>query len=96
MPESSPPSADGSERKATMHISDELKRTLIRLALEVIVYTALVVVYLFFIVHFFSEPLTALSKNDLVLYAGLALGLMVFQGIFLESVTTFLLDRLNL
>jgi hypothetical protein len=79
-----------------MHLSSETKRTLIRVAFELILYAVLVVVYLFLVLTFFGPELVALFKRDLVLYAGLALGLMVFQGFFLESVTTFLIDRLGL
>ncbi len=79
-----------------MHFAPETKRTLLRVGLELGVYAALVVVYMFLILHFFGDELTALFKNDPVMYAALALGLMVFQGIFLESVTTFLIDRLDL
>ncbi len=79
-----------------MTLSPETKRTLIRLALEVVVYGVLVVIYLSVLLNFFTATLVLLFKSDLVLYVALALALMVFQGIFLESVTTFLIDRLNL
>jgi hypothetical protein len=79
-----------------MQLSAATKRKLIRLALEIVLYALLVFTYLFLILRFFTAELVTLFKHDLVLYAGLALGLMVFQGIFLESVTTFLIDRLEL
>jgi hypothetical protein len=79
-----------------MQLSAETKRGLVRLALEVILYAFLVVVYLFLILHFLGPELVLLFKQNLVLYAGLALALMVFQGLFLETVTTFLIDRLEL
>ncbi len=79
-----------------MHLKTETKRTLVRIGLELGLYAALVVVYMFLVLRFFGGELTALFKNDPVMYAALALGLMVFQGLFLESVTTFLIDRLEL
>lgn len=79
-----------------MQLSTDTKRTLIRLAVEIILYALLVVVYLFLVLHFLGPELVVLFKHNLLLYAGLALGLMVFQGVFLESVTTFLIDRLEL
>ena len=79
-----------------MHLSGELRRTLVRVALEIGIYAVLVVVYIFIIFSLFERELIFLSQRDRVLYAALALGLMVVQGIILESVTTFLLDRLNL
>ncbi len=79
-----------------MHISDEVRRTLIRLALEIVIYLTLVVIYLFLILNFFTAPLVNLFKTNLGASAFLGLGLMIFQGLFLESVTSYLLDRLNL
>jgi hypothetical protein len=79
-----------------MQLSTETKRGLVRLALEILLYALLVVVYLFLVLRFLGPELVQLFKHNLALYAGLALGLMVFQGLFLESVTTFLIDRLEL
>jgi hypothetical protein len=79
-----------------MNLSPEAKRTLLRLALEIGIYALLVVIYISLILHFFTDELVLLFKRDPVLYAALALGLIVFQGIFLERITTFLIDRLEL
>jgi hypothetical protein len=79
-----------------MPLSGELRRTLVRVVLELGIYAVLVVVYIYIIFSLFERELIFLSQRDRVLYAALALGLMVVQGIILESVTTFLLDRLNL
>ncbi len=69
---------------------------MIRLVIELGIYAVLVAVYMFLILHFFTGRLVDLFHNDRVMYAALALALIVFQGIFLESVTTFLIDRLEL
>lgn len=79
-----------------MPLSPESLRALIRLGLEIVLYALLVVVYLFLILTYFGPELVTLFKRDPAVYAGLALGLMVFQGVFLESVTTFLIDRLGI
>lgn len=79
-----------------MPLTSETKRRLIRLGLEIVLYALLVVAYLFLILRFLGTELVTLFKHNPVLYAGLALGLMVFQGIFLETVTTFLIERLEL
>ncbi len=79
-----------------MRITPEIRRTVLRLALELGIYAILVVAYMFLILHFFTALLVELFKGDRVMYAALALALMVFQGILLESVTTFLIERLEL
>ncbi len=79
-----------------MNFSRETRRTLIRLTLEIGIYALLVVVYIFLILRFFGPELVVLFKSNPLLYAVLALALIVLQGIFLESVTTFLIDRLEL
>ncbi len=79
-----------------MRLSPELRRTLIRLGLELGLYALLVVVYIFLVLRLFGAELVILFKSNPPLYAVLALGLIVLQGLFLESVTTFLIDRLEL
>ncbi len=79
-----------------MQVSRERKRTVVRIGIELGLYALLVVVYMFLILHFFTDLLVSLFKHDPVLYAAAALALIGFQGIFLESVTTFLIDRLEL
>ncbi len=71
-------------------------RPLLRLGLEIGLYTVIVVAYIFLILQFFTGLLIDTFKADRVLYAALALGLVVFQGILLEALTTFLIDRLEL
>ncbi len=79
-----------------MRLSLQTKRTLLRLAVELVIYAILVTAYMFLILHFFTGLLVDLFKSDRVMYAALALALIVFQGIFLETVTTFLIERLEL
>ncbi len=79
-----------------MKISEETRRTLLRIALELGIYALLVAGYMYLILRAFTGVLVELFHGDRVLYAGFALGLMVLQGIILESLTTFLIDRLGL
>ncbi len=79
-----------------MRITPEIRRTVLRVAIELGIYAVLVVAYMFLILHFFTGLLVDLFNGDRVMYAALALALMVFQGIFLETVTTFLIERLEL
>jgi hypothetical protein len=72
-------------------------RSLVRnFAIEVVIYGTLVVVYFFLVLRFLAVPLANLFEQNLVIYAFVALGLIVAQGALLEFVTSFLLDRLGL
>jgi hypothetical protein len=59
--------------------------------LELLIYSALVVVYLSFVFHFLSDWLKALFSENRVAYAAAALLLMFAQAVGLERVTTGLL-----
>lgn len=72
-------------------------RTLIRnLALELAVYTALLVLYFFLVLQYLGDFLADLFVSQSVVYAILCLGLIVAQGVLLEAVTSFLLRLLRL
>lgn len=71
--------------------------TLIRnFAIEVLLYAALVVVYFFLVLRFLGDPLEELFSTNLILYAFVALGLILAQGVVLEFITSFLITRLGL
>ncbi|MGB8354938.1 MAG: hypothetical protein WCD79_13665 [Chthoniobacteraceae bacterium] len=61
------------------------------LLLELAVYTALVVVYFFAVLHFLGEWLKRLFDANKLTYAIVALLLIVGQGVGLEMITTKLL-----
>jgi hypothetical protein len=65
-------------------------------AIEVFVYSLLIVGYFLLVLRFLGEPLDELYTNNLVLYAFVALALIVIQAAALEWVTSFLIDRLDL
>jgi hypothetical protein len=78
-------------------VKDPELRILVRnFAIEVLVYGALVLGYFFLVLRFLGEPLYDLYSNNLVLYAFVALALIVVQGAALEVVTSFLIGRLGL
>jgi hypothetical protein len=60
------------------------------------VYGGLVVLYAVSVLQFLADPLANLYEDNLTLYAWVALVLIVAQGVVLDGVTTFLLDRLRL
>jgi hypothetical protein len=72
-------------------------RILIRnFAIEVLIYTALVVGYFLLVLRLLGEPLKKLFTDHLILYACAALALIVVQGAVLEFITSFLISRLGL
>ena len=63
--------------------------------LELILYAILVVAYSVLVLRLLSGLLARLFHDDPVAYAFIGLGLIVAQGILLDAITTFLLDRLK-
>ena len=64
--------------------------------IELLVYAILVTVYFLLFLRFLEVPLRDLFWNNLQLYAVVALFLVVGQGVVLDILTTFLVDRLNI
>ena len=72
-------------------------RTLLRnFAIELLVYGILVVVYFVLVLQTIGPWLTDLYYSNLRLYAIAALVLIVVQAVFLEWITSFLIERLGL
>jgi hypothetical protein len=65
-------------------------------AIEVAIYAVLVVVYFFLVLRLLGKPLESLFETNIVLYAFVALFLIVAQGVVLDGVTSFLINRLGL
>jgi hypothetical protein len=59
--------------------------------LELTIYSILVVGYLFLVTHFLTHPIKTLFDHNKVYYAFIALLLIIFQGVVLETLTTLLL-----
>ncbi len=77
-------------------MSDESKRLLRNFVIELVVYGVLVTVYFLVVLQTIGDWLKSLYENQLALYAFIGLGLIVIQGVVLEIVTTFLIERLGL
>jgi hypothetical protein len=72
-------------------------RILIRnFLIELGVYGGLMTVYYLIALRLLSTPLRDLFLDNLILYAVAALVLIVVQGVLLESLTSYLLERLGL
>ena len=58
-----------------------------------VIYAVLVTIYLYLVVHYLGDWLVKLYHENLLLYALVALIFIVVQAVFLDSVTTFLMNR---
>ena len=67
------------------------KHALKAVLIELVVYAALVVGYFFLVLHFLGTWLFQLFEQKRTLYAFVALGLIISQGVLLEILTTALL-----
>jgi hypothetical protein len=74
----------------------ERLRALRNVVIELAVYGGLVTIYALSVLQFLADPLARLYENNITLYAWVALALIVIQGVALEEVTSFLLNRLRL
>ncbi|MBN1148528.1 MAG: hypothetical protein JXA78_14815 [Anaerolineales bacterium] len=72
------------------------KRLLRNFAIELGIYGILVVAYFLVVLRILGEPLTKLFHQCLEVYAILALLLIIGQGVILEAITSFLVERLGL
>jgi hypothetical protein len=75
---------------------NSFRNLIINFAIELVVYGVLVVGYFYVVLRFLETFLTGLFRNNTTLYAFLGLGLVVGQGVLLETVTSYILDWLNL
>ena len=64
--------------------------------IEVLLYGAFVTFYAVVVLRWLDERLTVLFHRDLLTYAVLCLILIVAQGVLLDVITSFLLERLGL
>lgn len=72
-------------------------RKLIRnFIIELIIYAALVVAYFYLALRLLGNPLKRLFTDNLILYAAVALILIVAQGVLLEAITSFIIRQLGL
>ena len=69
----------------------ETSSTLRAFAIELVLYSVLVATYFFFVLHFLGKWLFPFYQHHRVLYAVLAIALILGQAVLLEFVTSFLL-----
>jgi len=74
----------------------EVRHTIRIVLIELLVYAILITVYFLLFLRFLEFPLRDLFRSNLQLYAIVALLLVIGQGVVLDILTTFLVDRLNL
>lgn len=77
---------------ASILMKPELKASIKRFALELVVYSLLVAGYYMLVLHFLGGVLADIYFHERRVYAALALGLIVAQGFVLEILTRFLLS----
>jgi hypothetical protein len=65
------------------------------LLIELAVYCVLVGAYYLLVLKLLGDPLADLFQSSLVAYAVAGLALVVAQAVFLDMVTSFLVDRLG-
>ena len=71
-------------------MKSETRKTLYSFAGELVVYGILVVAYFFLVLHFLGDWLANLNRENVKLYAFVAIGLIIGQAVVLEWVTTFI------
>ncbi len=77
---------------ASILMKPELKASIKRFALELVVYSLLVAGYYLVVLHLLGGLLADIYSHERRVYAALALGLIVAQGFVLEILTRFLLS----
>jgi hypothetical protein len=74
----------------------EIRRLIRSFAIEMLIYSALVVGYFFLVLRFLADPLERLFSSNLTLYAIVALVLIIAQAVLLEAITSFVVGLLGL
>jgi hypothetical protein len=69
----------------------EYRRALLAFLVELAIYSVLVVVYFFLVLHFIGAWVAEMHRDHVPLYAILCVALILGQAVLLEWVTTFLL-----
>jgi len=72
------------------------RRLLKEFLIELSIYAVFVLLYLFLVLGLLGKFMASIFSRDIVLYTVLALGLIITQGVVLEYITSFLMDRLEI
>ena len=62
---------------------------------ELIIYSALMVIYVALILNLLVQPIYNLYLTDTLLYTSLALALIVGQGVAMEAIATYLKEKIE-
>ncbi|HSJ56067.1 MAG TPA: hypothetical protein VLC95_02740 [Anaerolineae bacterium] len=73
-----------------------LKLLIRNFAIEMVVYSVLLVAYFYLALRFLGEPLKQMYETRMVVYAILALVLIVAQAVMLEALTSMIVRWLGL
>ena len=73
----------------------DTSRTLFSFLVELVIYSVLIVIYFFLILHFLGDWLQHLEKENIRFHAVFSITLIIGQAILLEWVTTFLFRLLR-
>jgi hypothetical protein len=76
-------------------MKSDTRKTLFSFLAELAIYSVLVVIYFFLVLHFLADWLFHLFEGNIKLYALVSIGLILGQAILLEMVTTFLFRLLR-
>jgi hypothetical protein len=77
-------------------LDPSLQPLLKSLALELLIYAPLVIIYFLLVLRYAGRYLTIFYQQNTTLYAVTALAAIVAQGVLLERLTTWLLHRFGL
>ena len=69
--------------------------TLRAFLIELVIYSVLIVIYFFVVLHFLADWIDQLEPRHIKIYAFVSLGLIIGQAVLLEIVTTWLMRRLQ-
>jgi hypothetical protein len=77
-------------------MNPETRKRLRTFGIQMVIYAVLVTIYLYLVWLYLGDWLLALYQENLPLYAVVCLAFIVVQAVVLDTVTTFLMDRLGL
>jgi uncharacterized membrane protein (DUF485 family) len=76
-------------------MNSETRRKLRNFVIEMILYSVMVSVYLWLAITYLADWLVALFNSNLIAYAIVAILFIVAQSVLLDSLTSFIMDRLG-
>lgn len=84
------------KRASKVHPQASTRLLVRNFVIELAIYGGLVTLYYALALRLLASPLRSLFEQNLLAYAVVALVLIVAQGMLLESLTSYLIERLGL